>query len=113
MSAEIKSHITELLTRALAKIAPHQPASIISLKRPKQAQHGDYSPPTAMQLARQLKQAPRQAATALLEAMPHSDWVVPEIAGSGFINFRVHPAAKQHTAAKILADAASYGRADH
>jgi hypothetical protein len=41
MSAEIKSHITELLTAALAKVAPHQPASIISLERPKQAQHGD------------------------------------------------------------------------
>src|SRR5215471_7151747 len=112
MSAEIKSHITELLTRALAKVAPQQPGSLISLERPKQAQHGDFSSPLAMQLARQLKQAPRQAATALLEAMPSSDWVVPEIAGSGFINFRVHPAAKQHTAKKILAEGASYGRAN-
>jgi arginyl-tRNA synthetase len=112
MSAEIKSHITELLTRALAKVAPQQPGSLISLERPKQAQHGDFSSPLAMQLARQLKQAPRQAATALLEAMPRSDWVVPEIAGSGFINFRVHPAAKQHTAKRILAEGATYGRAD-
>src|SRR5262245_57963959 len=113
MSAEIKSHIIELLTRALAKVAPQQPGSLVSLERPKQAQHGDFSSPLAMQLARQLKQAPRQAATALLEAMPRSDWVVPEIAGSGFINFRVHPAAKQHTAKKILAEGAGYGRADH
>jgi hypothetical protein len=38
MSAEIKSHLTELLTRALARVAPQQPASIISLDRPKQSQ---------------------------------------------------------------------------
>jgi len=112
MSAEIKSHITELLTRALAKVAPQQPGSLISLERPKQAQHGDFSSPLAMQLARQLKQAPRQAAQALLEAMPPSEWVVPEIAGSGFINFRVHPAAKQHTAKTVLAQGERYGRAD-
>src|SRR5262252_9866557 len=102
MSTEIKSHITELLTRALAKVAPQQPGSLVSLERPKQAQHGDFSSPLAMQLARQLKQPPRQAAAALLEAMPASDWVVPEIAGSGFINFRVSPAAKQLTVRPIL-----------
>src|SRR6266568_5006898 len=33
MSAEIKSHLTELLTRALAKVAPQQPGSLISLER--------------------------------------------------------------------------------
>ena len=112
MSAEIKSHIVDLLTRALAKVAPQQPGSLISLERPKQAHHGDFSSPLAMQLARQLKRAPRQAAQALLEAMPPSEWVVPEIAGSGFINFRVHPVAKQHTATRIFAEAENYGRSD-
>src|SRR6266705_1167125 len=112
MSAEIKSHITELLTRALAKVAPQQPGTLISLERPKQAQHGDFSSPIAMQLARQLKQAPRQTAQALLEAMPPSKWVVPDIAGSGFINFRVHPAAKQHTVKTIFARGEAYGRQD-
>jgi arginyl-tRNA synthetase len=112
MSAEIKSHITELLTRALARVAPQQPGSLISLERPKQSQHGDFSSPIAMQLARQLKQAPRQAAAALLEAMPPSEWVSAEIAGSGFINFRVHPAAKQHVAKRIFAEGARYGHND-
>jgi arginyl-tRNA synthetase len=112
MSAEIKSHITELLTRALAKVAPQQEPSLISLERPKQAQHGDYSSPVAIQLARRLKQAPRQTAVALLEAMPPSGWVVPEIAGPGFINFRVHPSAKQHAAKTAFALGERYGRQD-
>jgi len=75
MSAEIKSHITELLTRALAKVAPQQPGSLISLERPKQAQHGDFSSPLAMQLARKLRQSPRQTAEALFAAIPPSEWV--------------------------------------
>jgi arginyl-tRNA synthetase len=113
MSAEIKSHITELLTRALAKVAPQQPGSLISLERPKQAQHGDYSSPLAMQLARRLKQSPRQTADALFAAIPPSEWVRPEVAGSGFINFRVSPAAKQHTAKRIVAQGKDYGRSEN
>jgi arginyl-tRNA synthetase len=113
MSAEIKSHITELLTHALAKLAPQQPGSLISLERPKQAQHGDFSSPLAMQLARKLKQSPRQTAEALFAALPPSEWVRPEVAGSGFINFRVSPAAKQHTAKTIFAQGKDYGRSDN
>ena len=112
MSAEIKSHITELLTRALAKVAPQQPGSLISLERPKQAQHGDYSSPVAMQLARHLRQSPGETAQALVKAAGPSEWVTAEVSKPGFINFRVSPAAKQHTAKRILAQGESYGRAD-
>src|SRR6266852_493040 len=70
MSAEVKSHLTELLTRALAKVAPQQPGSLISLERPKQAQHGDFSCPAAMQLARALKRNPRELALDLVAALP-------------------------------------------
>ena len=111
MSTEIKAHITELLTSMLAKVAPQQPPSIISLERPKQAQHGDFSSPIAMQLARQLRQSPAETARALVNAAPPSPWVTTEV-HAGFINFRVNPVAKQHTAAKILSDGSSYGRAD-
>jgi len=70
MSAEIKSHIVDLLTRALAKVAPQQPGSLISLERPKQAKHGDFSSPLAMQIARQLRQSPAETAQALVKAAP-------------------------------------------
>jgi arginyl-tRNA synthetase len=113
MSAEIKSHLTELLTRALAKIAPQQPGSLISLERPKQAQHGDFSCPAAMQLARALKRNPRELALELVAALPPSEWLErAEVAGSGFINLRVRPAAKQHIVKTILAESDRYGRAD-
>jgi len=113
MSAEIKSHLAELLTRALAKVAPQQPGSLISLERPKQAQHGDFSCPAAMQLARALKRNPRELALELVAALPSSEWLErAEVAGNGFINLRVRPAAKQHIVKTILAEGDRYGRAD-
>jgi arginyl-tRNA synthetase len=113
MSAEIRSHLTELLARALAQIAPQQPASLITLERPKQAQHGDFSCPAAMQLGRALKRNPREVAQALLAALPPSDWLESaEIAGPGFINLRLRPQAKQHIVRTVLAEGERYGRSD-
>jgi arginyl-tRNA synthetase len=112
MSAEIKSHLTELFTRALAKVAPQQPATIISLDRPKQAQHGDYSVSAAMQLAKPMKRNPRELAQELVAAIPPSEWLASaEVAGAGFINLRLHPAAKQFTIKTIQAQRERYGRA--
>src|SRR5712692_243241 len=113
MSAEIKSHLTELLTRALAKVAPQQPGSLISLERPKQAQYGDFSCPAAMQLARSLKRNPRELALELVAALPPSEWLErAEVAGNGFINLRVRPAAKQHIVKTILSEGDRYGRSE-
>src|SRR5260221_9630178 len=113
MSAEVKSHLTELLTRALAKVAPQQPGSLISLERPKQAQYGDFSCPAAMQLARSLKRNPRELALELVAALPPSEWLErAEVAGNGFINLHVRPAAKQHIVKTILTEGDRYGRAD-
>ncbi|HMH18012.1 MAG TPA: arginine--tRNA ligase [Burkholderiales bacterium] len=114
MSAEIKSHLTELLTRALAKVAPQQPGSLISLERPKQAQHGDFSCPAAMQLARVLKRNPRELALELVAALPASEWLErAEVAGNGFINLRVRPAARQHIVKTILTEGGRYGRSEN
>src|SRR5256885_16373893 len=113
MSAEVKSHLTELLTRALAKVAPQQPGSLISLERPKQAQHGDFSCPAAMQLARALKRNPRELALELVAALPPSEWLArAEVPGKGVINLRVRTAAKQHIVQTSLTAEGTHSRAD-
>jgi arginyl-tRNA synthetase len=110
MSAEIKSHLLELLTRALASVAPRQPASLITLERPKQAQHGDFSCAAAMHLARDMKRNPAELARALVDAMPASEWLESaEVAGAGFINLRVRPAAKQHVVRTVIAQGDRFG----
>jgi len=111
MSAEIKSHLTELLTRALAAVAPQHPASIITLDRPKQAQHGDYSVSVALQLAKPLRRSAREIALELVASIPPSEWLAAaEVAGPGFINLRLRAAARQSTVKTIFTQAGNYGR---
>ncbi|MFM2083301.1 MAG: arginyl-tRNA ligase [Pseudomonadota bacterium] len=81
---------------------------------PKVAAYGDLAITSAMQLSKTLKQNPRtlgEAMKAALEATPaFAKWAEPlEIAGPGFINIRLKPAAKQTTVTDILQSQASYG----
>jgi arginyl-tRNA synthetase len=81
---------------------------------PKVAAHGDLAITSAMQLSKTLKANPRalgEAMKAALEATPaFAKWAEPlEIAGPGFINIRLKPAAKQTTVTDILQSQASYG----
>ena len=113
MSAEIKSHLIGLLTQSLAHVAPQSAASIIALERPKQAAHGDWACNVAMQLAKQLKRNPRELAQALIAGLPASPWLdAAELAGPGFINLRLKPAAKLDAVRKVLAAGTRYGRSD-
>jgi arginyl-tRNA synthetase len=111
MSAEIKAHLSQLLRGALARVAPQQPASLILLERPKQEAHGDYACNLAMQLSRLVKRNPRELAAELIAALPASEWIEKiEIAGPGFMNFRMRSVAKQQVIGSIFGQAENYGR---
>ena len=85
-----------------------------AFESPKVAAHGDFACTAAMQLAKGLKQNPRQVAERLrllLLASPLFErWVdAIEIAGPGFINIRLKPAAKQATIHEVLQASQRYG----
>ena len=62
----------------------------IQLEVPKNPDHGDYATNLAMTLARFEGKAPRQIAAALVASLRQSDlFAVVDIAGPGFINFRL------------------------
>jgi len=110
MSFEPKSHLAELLRTAAASVAPGV-AIEIHLERPKQASHGDFASNLAMQLARTQKENPRKLAERLLHELPRSSWVEKaEVAGAGFINFTLVPAAKTQVVKNVLAAGEGYGR---
>ncbi len=59
----------------------------------KQPEHGDYACPVAMQLAKPTHRKPRDVAEAITKHMPKAEFVsAVEIAGPGFINFRLNEA---------------------
>ncbi len=108
--ADAKSALVDLLAIALKAVAPDAPGTAITLERPKQAQHGDYSCNLAMQLAKTLRAKPRDIAEKLLAALPVSPLIdKTEIAGAGFINLFLARAYKQSIVAHILATREQFG----
>ncbi|HQT01222.1 MAG: arginine--tRNA ligase [Hydrogenophilales bacterium 16-64-46] len=108
----IKDLIVRLLGEALDTVAPDTPVSL-DIERPKNATHGDFSCNVAMQLARPLKKNPRELAQHILNELPASPLVArTEIAGAGFINFHLAPAAWHGIVPRIRAEGAAYGRGD-
>jgi arginyl-tRNA synthetase len=91
-----------------------QAAPDATFETPKQASHGDLAVTAAMPLARALKKNPREIAADLVQRLQQQPavqrWVAAlEIAGPGFVNLRLAPAAKQAVVAEVLAGAACYG----
>jgi arginyl-tRNA synthetase len=83
------------------------------VERPKDRSHGDFSTNAAMLLAKPARSNPRAVAEALAAAIPAGDGISAiEIAGPGFLNFRLSPAAWQATLNDIHAQGPGYGRGD-
>jgi len=110
---KIKQELQEALAAALRELAPDAAVRAV-FESPKVAAHGDLASTAAMQLAKPLKLNPRQVAErlrALLLAQPsYRQWVLDiDIAGPGFLNFRLMPAAKQQVVREVLQSGAGFG----
>ncbi|GAB2905460.1 arginine--tRNA ligase [Paraburkholderia jirisanensis] len=100
-------------TEGAAEAAFTVPA--IVLERPKVAAHGDVACNVAMQLAKPLRVNPRQLAQQIVDALlahPQAQGLVDsaDVAGPGFINLRVAPAAKRAVVPEVFAQQAEFGR---
>ncbi len=109
----IKKDLLAALAAALEQLAPGA-AGKAAFESPKVAGLGDLACTAAMQLAKSLRQNPRQAAESLrarlLQSPAFERWVdAVEIAGPGFINIRLKPAAKQQTVHEVLQAGTDYG----
>ena len=110
---QIKQDLLAALAAELDKLAPGSADKAV-FESPKVAAHGDFACTAAMQLAKPLKQNPRQVAEALCTALrttpAFSQWVdALDIAGPGFINIRLKAAAKQAIVHEVLAQGRAYG----
>jgi arginyl-tRNA synthetase len=86
------------------------PAVIIGI--PANPEHGDFSCNIAMQIAKGERKAPRQVAEIIIRLIGSDSSLLSrcEIAGPGFINFIVAPAAWQQTLIEIETAGETFGR---
>jgi arginyl-tRNA synthetase len=109
----VKRELLAALAAALEELAPGA-GERAAFESPRQAAHGDWACTAAMQLAKPLKANPRALGERLKAALEGAGafrrWVEAiEIAGPGFLNIRLKPAARQQAAREALAQGARYG----
>ncbi|NLA52227.1 MAG: arginine--tRNA ligase [Alcaligenaceae bacterium] len=113
MLPELQEKLTLLIQETINKIVPENQAQI-KLERPKQADHGDIATNIAMQLAKPAKRNPRELAQEVCDALlshPEAQDILAtaEIAGPGFINFRLKPETLWTVINKINTEKEQYG----
>ena len=111
---QARNDLLAALGAAIAEVGPEVELAP-GFESPKQATLGDLASTAAMQLAKPLKQPPREIAARLIASLRAQSavqrWVESiDIAGPGFINLKLKPAARQSVVAEILAAGAQFGR---
>ena len=112
-----KNRLIEMLSAALAGLAQERGLGEVPaprLERPKAVDHGDVACNIALQLSKAWKLNPRELAQALVDRLKQEagfNQLIAscEIAGPGFINFRLSNTAKTAVVEEILAAGVHYG----
>ncbi|MGP4020507.1 arginine--tRNA ligase [Saccharopolyspora sp. 5N708] len=82
----------------------------VTVERPRNPAHGDYSTNVAMQVAKKLGVSPRDLAGWLAEALTGQDAIdTVDVAGPGFLNLRLAADAQGQIVREVLGRAADYG----
>src|SRR5579872_6926968 len=86
------------LQQAVRAVLPDADASSVLVRPSSDVKFGDYQSNALMSLAKTRKLNPRQLATDVVAKLDVFEWAEePEIAGAGFLNFRLKPAALAQT----------------
>ncbi|MSO79273.1 MAG: arginine--tRNA ligase [Acidimicrobiia bacterium] len=111
----IREQLVAALRAALAEVGFSEPAGGVALEPPKHRDHGDWSSPVALPVAKEVGEKPRDVAAKIverLEAMrpPHVERI--EIAGPGFINIHLAPTWLHDVLRVVVAEGEAFGRGD-
>ena len=116
-SAPVKEHLRELVAQSLldlrrqGRLPQDLPTPDYVIERSKSREHGDYATNIALLLAKPAGMKPRELAEALVANMGDTQHVSKvEIAGPGFINFRISQPCRLATVRRVVELGADYGR---
>ncbi len=111
----MKTRIESLIRQALSTLQSEGVLAaditpLIQIERCRDPAHGDWASNVAMTYAKSCAMRPRELAERLLAALPADATIsAVEIAGPGFINFRVDESAARQGLLRILAEGERYG----
>ena len=100
----IPAQLSKKLTQALHSVLGSDLEYRATVTGSQDLRFGDYQSNAAMALAKQVKMNPRELAAKVIEAIGDCDSATMEIAGPGFINFRIKPAYYAQLMQDMLAD---------
>ncbi|HVL64454.1 MAG TPA: arginine--tRNA ligase [Actinomycetota bacterium] len=115
--AGITDHLASLVTDALESMrrdgtTAFESLPAVQLERPKRREHGDWSTNVALSIAGK-GHSPRDFANELVDHLPASDMVAGvDVAGPGFINFRLAPAWLHDVVRRAADPSSGFGRSD-
>ncbi|MGP6171418.1 arginine--tRNA ligase [Microbacterium sp. A196] len=109
--------ILAVVTPIAASLRPDETLDLditdVVLERPRNRDHGDWASNIAMRLAKKLGTNPRELAQQIADEVAEADGVASaEVAGPGFINFRLDAAAAGVLAKTIVDAGDAYGTND-
>ena len=88
-------------------------APAAALERPRDAANGDWASTVAMRSAKLAHSNPRAIAQTIIDHLPQNELIASaEIAGPGFINFRLTESALQSVVAAVREERMDYGRSE-
>ncbi len=108
----IDEYLRTTVSQRLKELGLEREPSAITLEKPKLPEHGDIATTVALELAREAKRAPRDIARDIVDGVKWDEQFVEsvEIAGPGFINFRVARPYLRKLVEDIIAQGEEYGR---
>ena len=110
----IRYDLNRLISQAIRKAQkrmdlPKFEIPEIAIERPKSPEHGDYSTPVCLVMARLARMAPIEIAQRVVARFPETDYLAePEIAHPGYINLRLRSGWLQQQVNTILAVGETY-----
>jgi len=114
----LKAHLQQLVVSALedmqgAGLLPTDYTPSAHMERARDRSHGDFACNVAMTLAKVARRKPRDIAQEIIDHLPDSKLVgSTQIAGPGFINFRLAPAAYHNVVQDALDQGDDFGRSE-
>ncbi len=108
--SQVEGKLASLVSQALKELYSLEDFKV-NIEIPKNNQYGDYATTAAMQLAGKLHRNPREIAEEIKGKLEEDhDFIdTVEIAGPGFINFRVKKTSLAQVINRILEEGADYG----